>query len=363
MATKPVVIAEPSAAVVLEAAIDRPQSIGKKVLFFAVLVTSAVVAALAIFEVAVRLLVRDAGVTRPHSDRPAFYYAQEGSRVLHDYHYTREKPAGVFRVLAVGDSFTYPTFMQFDDAYPKRLERMLNLSAPQDRKLKAEVLSLGKKGESTKSEARFLKRAIKLNPDLVLLQITLNDPEQLTFLQKVQKYPGRYSYGELKITPENHPILNHWKSMAFLAKRIHNSRTLPSLIEYYQEMYTDPKSWKGFASALRAIKTITDNHNVKLAVVLFPLFYTELDDNYPFREVHQKIGGELAKLGVPILDLFEAFRGIPPQRLHVILGGDSHPNEIAHRIAAEHIYQWLEQQSLIPPELRIKVRHVQVPQS
>jgi hypothetical protein len=34
--------------------------------------------------------------------------------------------------------------------------------------------------------------------------------------------------------------------------------------------------------------------------------------------------------------------------MQVIPGVDRHPNEIAHRMAAERIYLWLEEQKLLP---------------
>jgi hypothetical protein len=42
------------------------------------------------------------------------------------------------------------------------------------------------------------------------------------------------------------------------------------------------------------------------------------------------------------------YKGIPLERLQVIPGVDRHPNEIAHRMAAEKIYLWMEDQKLLP---------------
>jgi len=38
-------------------------------------------------------------------------------------------------------------------------------------------------------------------------------------------------------------------------------------------------------------------------------------------------------------------------------GKDSHPNEIAHRIAAEQIYLWLERIDLLPKEIVIREKY------
>jgi hypothetical protein len=62
----------------------------------------------------------------------------------------------------------------------------------------------------------------------------------------------------------------------------------------------------------------------------------------------------MQQLGVPVLDLSAMYQGIPLERLQVIPGVDRHPNEIAHRMAAEKIYLWLESQEMIPEQHKIK---------
>ena len=63
------------------------------------------------------------------------------------------------------------------------------------------------------------------------------------------------------------------------------------------------------------------------------------------------------------VDLLYAFNGLPHNRLQVLPGQDSHPSEVAHRIAAEQLYLWLEYYGLIPKETRLakkyRQRHVE----
>jgi hypothetical protein len=79
-----------------------------------------------------------------------------------------------------------------------------------------------------------------------------------------------------------------------------------------------------------------------------------MDEHYPFYKIHTKVADLMKSLDVPLLDVSEIYKGIPLEHLQVIPGVDRHPNEIAHRMAAEKIYLWLEQQSLIPEEFVIK---------
>lgn len=76
-----------------------------------------------------------------------------------------------------------------------------------------------------------------------------------------------------------------------------------------------------------------------------------LDESYPFHDVHQKIENLLERQSIPYLDLFEAYKNIPLDRLQLIPHQDFHPNEIAHRIAAEELYAWLSKEEFVPESL------------
>ncbi|MEZ4752783.1 MAG: hypothetical protein R3A13_00495 [Bdellovibrionota bacterium] len=54
------------------------------------------------------------------------------------------------------------------------------------------------------------------------------------------------------------------------------------------------------------------------------------------------------------LDLLDAYKNIPLERIQAIPGIDFHPNEIAHRITAERLYSWLRENSYLPEDLWIK---------
>ena len=115
-------------------------------------------------------------------------------------------------------------------------------------------------------------------------------------------------------------------------------------------MYRNPLSWEPFQNALALISERARAEHVPLAAVIFPLFDFKIDSSYPFKDIHAKIGAALEALGVPHLDLQDAFRGLTPERLQTRPGQDSHPNEIAHRIAADALAKWLTKSQIIPEE-------------
>jgi hypothetical protein len=82
--------------------------------------------------------------------------------------------------------------------------------------------------------------------------------------------------------------------------------------------------------------------------MIFPLFSWELDDRYPFRDIHDRLHRDLETAGLPYLDLLPAYRGLEHRTLEAVPFKDPHPNDVAHRIAAEELYVWLKERKLLP---------------
>ena len=327
---------------------------------------AAVVGCIVLLEVTYRTVFLSKVTDTPPGDRPQFYYKAEDSPQFRDYAYDVPKPEGTFRIVAVGDSFTFPTLMQFDDAYPKRLERMLNLNNVDTSKnapSQAEVLNFGMKGFATTHEVKMVRKALKSDADLIILQITLNDldPEARPLKRRSARFGDKYTFGELEITKETQPVLYYWKSLGFIAQRLHNAETHRSYIQYHLDFAENPKYWGLFEKSIRKMKFLTDRREIPFVAVLFPYLDFPLDTNYPFAPIHEKIATFFKEQGIELLDLREAYRGIPGDRLQIIPTVDAHPNEIAHRIATETIYRWLETRELIPQQFRIVKKYTRRP--
>jgi hypothetical protein len=88
-----------------------------------------------------------------------------GLRGRRDYAY--DKPPGVFRIVVLGDSFTFGEEVGDEDAYPHRLEALLP---------GVEVLNLGVHGYGHDQMFLYLKEeGIRYHPDLVLLGFLSDD--------------------------------------------------------------------------------------------------------------------------------------------------------------------------------------------
>lgn len=169
----------------------------KRVLVPAAVVVLSIVVAMALGEVAVRALYKDATVMYPryHTDYRYGPYTLRGIRPHAEFWHTSadgswrfvtngrgfrstrefsyDKPAGTLRVLALGDSHTQGYEVRQEATYAAVLERYLA-----HRGAKAEVLNAGVSGFSTAEALAFLENeGHKYRPDVVVLGFYANDYE------------------------------------------------------------------------------------------------------------------------------------------------------------------------------------------
>jgi hypothetical protein len=264
---------------------------------------------------------------------------------MQDYPYAIPKPQGTFRIAAIGDSFTFAPYMQFTDTYVKKLESMLNLK--DDARIN-QVINYGVPAYSTSHEVAVTKKAIDEGADLVLLQITLNDPEIKRHTPQGIRENMDDRFGPLVLSGLSKSLASYWKTYHFVMTRFHNTQTHQAYIKYFTDLFENPRTWNPFVESMRSlVKTAKESQRPILAVV-FPLFGLPMDQNYPFNSLHEKVLKLMGDLDVPAVDLSPIYKGIPLERLQVIPGVDRHPNEIAHRMAAEQIDLWLEENKVLP---------------
>lgn len=291
--------------------------------------------ALIILEVAMRMLPVSNNV-KLRDDRPQRYYIPSAANSLRGNVFSPDTKNGL-RLAVVGDSFTFGPGMQYWDTFPHKLQTIYNIDNP---KPILEVLNFGTPGASSLDEVETVKKALKAKADLIILEITLNDPQSKP-LRKIPIEFARQSSGLGRLLG--------WSAIyKFVSTRLFNQGTVRKYIEYHQNLFSNQESLSRFKEALNRIKSEVSGQGVKFAAVIFPLFDFPLDKKYPFANIHQTIKSELSLLGIESLDLFDAFYGMDNQRLQTIPGVDSHPNEIAHRIAAEAIYEWTLKNNFLP---------------
>lgn len=293
-------------------------------------------------EVIVRCAGLDLPPKRAWDDRPQQFFLPEERLGTVDAAVALEKPDHAFRIAVVGDSFSYGQNLQFDDTFSKRMERWLNLNRGDGR---AQVLNFGVSGFSTRDEVASVRFALRYHPDLLLLQVTLNDPALKPFREQFRSKP------EDPDATLWDRLRGVWRTLNFVDMRLRNTRSTNFYVEYHRGLFERPETWNSFVKAAEEIKALGESQKVKVIAVVFPMFSFPFDERYPFHDIHAKLQQFFASQQLLMLDLLPAFRGIPPDRLQVLPGEDGHPNEIAHRIAAEKILEWMSRQDLVPADL------------
>ena len=95
------------------------------------------------------------------------------SRGFRDGEFSAHKMPGAFRILCLGDSWTFGANVAQDETYPRQLTRLLARRHPSAR---FEVLNLGVVGYSSFQGKELLRlRAIDWDPDVVVLGFGMND--------------------------------------------------------------------------------------------------------------------------------------------------------------------------------------------
>jgi lysophospholipase L1-like esterase len=95
------------------------------------------------------------------------------SQGFRDGEFAMPKPPGTFRIICLGDSWTFGANVGQDETYPQRLQALLRRAYP---KRKIEVLNLGVLGYSSFQGRELLRQtALQLQPDAVVLAYAWND--------------------------------------------------------------------------------------------------------------------------------------------------------------------------------------------
>jgi hypothetical protein len=152
-----------------------------------------------------------------------------------------------------------------------------------------------------------------------------------------------FNSGEYAVSPWR----QRFSTVNFVGHVMDTIRLDRSTKKAYLAAFEGINAERGYELLIRLNRRIEENGG-KLVIVLFPLLYDFHD--YPFQTIHDKIAANCQRARIPLLDLLPAFSRYRAEELwvHPV---DHHPNEIAHRIAAEEIHAFLKRQGLLAATL------------
>jgi lysophospholipase L1-like esterase len=93
-----------------------------------------------------------------------------------DIEFSYQKAKDVFRIITIGDSFTYGLYVGNKFVWPSILQDQLNKNYKCSKIKKFEVINLGAPGYDIQYETeRYIRRGVKYDPDLVVWMVLDND--------------------------------------------------------------------------------------------------------------------------------------------------------------------------------------------
>jgi lysophospholipase L1-like esterase len=241
------------------------------------------------------------------------------------------KREGVRRVLVLGDSFTEGEGVAEPDAYPQVLERMLDARQPGG----WEVRNCGRRGADFPRLYERFEALLPLSPNVVIYGMVLNDADQSPEFRARQRYLDDWILDRRQEIEGVPPAPPRSRLLAFVADRVDRLRVGRETTRWYHEMYGEPnrEGWERTQRFLRIMNRTLQRRGGVLIVAQWPLL-VGLQGTYPFAEPTAEIARACDDAGIRRVDLLDALRGRPESSLWVS-PIDRHPNELAHRLAAE----------------------------
>ena len=244
------------------------------------------------------------------------------SKGLRDREYPYEKPAGVFRILVLGDSFVWGYGVSNEETFTERLEQALTAEGAA-----IEVLNAGVSGWGTDQQLLYLEsEGFKYSPELVVLAFFLyNDPENIL---------NSRQYGLQK------PIF------------VNTNLQLANVPVPEPGASTEPLTFKG--NPLKLAVPLIDRmarecraHDAKLLVMKFGAYMFSAGQNGDFadrrfRELLEPVTG-IARFD---LDADLNRRGVTGEQLKA--GRHKHWNATGHQWVADALRDNLAKQALLP---------------
>jgi lysophospholipase L1-like esterase len=288
-------------------------------------------------EAATRIIFRDVTTS---SDNGGFFSIRwsRGGHVQTHEHGFRERPfsmakaAGTYRIVVLGDSFTFGNGLEAADRYSDRLQQFLSGTF--------EVLNFGTPGANTPQHLHTLRsRVLPADPDFVLLQWFINDIEG-------DSVEGRPVIRPLIPTLAIHNWLQAHSALYTVANMRWGEIQVTSGVagsypDYLQVRAGDPNSAdaRRDADTLKKIIAETRGQGRGIGIVLFPDPGPDMGDSYPFAYLHDRVMAVCRETNIPCLDLRKDYAAVSDRRSLWVSPFDHHPSAKANEIAAVKILE------------------------
>lgn len=168
---------------------------------------------------------------------------------------TKNKPTGIIRIAAVGDSYTFGLGVKESETWPASLERLLNEGDGRH-----EVLNFGVCGYNSKDEALVIRHKVMAwGPDLIVVGYVMNDPE----IEPVQPL---HAYFHAPTWWQHSALI---RAILLAERNYHINITAGGSLARYWHM-PNAARWKSVVTAFRDMASAAAEQDVPIMVVIFP---------------------------------------------------------------------------------------------
>jgi hypothetical protein len=227
--------------------------------------------------------------------------------------YALPRPKGTMRIIALGDSFTMGVGVNEEDTFTNQLERLLNEKAASSGSSKInEVINCGVSGFGTKEERLLYELTVgRYEPDIVLLMMVWND--DLSYLEELQR-------GYVDRRPG--PFEKLFYTWGKIQEYRHQRRTF---------------DYSKCVEEILQLDSQVRKQGARLVVAIF-----RTDDGKEWEQLTNTVTKGLRDTDIPILDLGKALLNKHTYDEIIVHKVDAHPNEIAHKMAAQEMSRFLQ---------------------
>lgn len=240
------------------------------------------------------------------------------------FDYNIDKKNGTYRIVTLGDSFTFGQFVNTEDNWTELLEEEINQGLKCKKKI--EILNLGVYGyDLAYSVARYLSRGAKYKSDLVLFFIKDDDFSEIKDITA----QTRWDY------------INNLKSQGKYDSMIKKGTTEINIESYkigMQELYKKYTKTQIIDYQLSALKNLINNTD-KLFVFNISKFKFPVSDK--IKDLIQTNKNDLF-----VEQLGDIDKKLTKNR-YTFLPFDLHPNEIGHQLIANTLFEYIKEKNIL----------------
>lgn len=250
------------------------------------------------------------------SYKVVYHINEDGLREFNDYEV--EKPEGIYRIIALGDSYTYGHHVNAEDGWTKQLEQMLSKDPVGCGNVYVEVINLGMPGFDVQHTVqRFKEIGEKYNPNLVLWFESGYGFSRHTELVGPMIEECYESSTELQRQKDQSEYYEYARCSNEAYKKLYQRYTVTELNKFIQDSYD----------------IFFSLENTKNTIMFY---YKNIpkEDAVIFNNLQKKYK---TATFVPL---------IPPQTEEDQLP-DGHPSKLGHEIIASHIFDYLKNQRVL----------------